>query len=68
MIPQVVGPPLTADDVARELHHSRDVILRWARTGELPMYKAGRVWLINPETFDQWKRARQVGLAVSRGS
>jgi excisionase family DNA binding protein len=65
---QVTGAPLNADDVARELQHSRAVILRWARTGEIPMYKVGRRWLINPDTFDQWKRARQVGLAVTRAS
>ena len=65
---QVTGPPLNADDVARELQHSRAVILRWARTGYIPMYKVGRRWLINPDTFDQWKAARQVGLTVTRAS
>jgi excisionase family DNA binding protein len=65
---QVTGPPLNADQVASELQHSRATILKWARSGELPMYKAGRTWLINPDTFDQWKRARQVGLAVVRAS
>lgn len=65
---QVTGPPLNADDVARELQHSRAVILRWARTGQLPMYKVGRRWLINPDTFEQWKRAREVGLSVTRAS
>src|SRR4029077_8647598 len=65
---QVTGAPLNADDVARELQQKRDTILRWARDGELPMYKVGRTCLINPDTFDQWKRARQVGLAVTRAS
>ena len=68
MVAQVTGPPLTADEVAAQLHHSRAVILRWARQGELPMYKVGRTWLINPDTFEQWKSARQVGLAVTRAS
>jgi excisionase family DNA binding protein len=62
---QVTGTPLNVDDVARELQHSRSVVMRWARSGELPMYKVGKIWLINPETFDQWKRARQVGLTVT---
>lgn len=65
---QATGAPLTADEVALELHHSRAVILRWARSGELPMFKVGRTWLINPDTFDAWKRAREVGLAVTRVS
>jgi excisionase family DNA binding protein len=65
---QATGAPLTADEVALELHHSRASVLRWARSGQLPMYKVGRTWLINPETFDDWKRARQVGLAVTRAA
>jgi excisionase family DNA binding protein len=63
-----MGAPLNIDQVAQELQHSRAVVMRWARTGELPMYKVGRRWLINPEDFDQWKRARAVGLAVTRAS
>jgi excisionase family DNA binding protein len=63
---QVSTAPLTADEVAQELHHSRAVILRWARTGQLPMFKVGRTWLINPDTFETWKRAREVGLHVVR--
>jgi len=69
MVSQVTGPPpLSADEVAVQLRHSRATVLRWARTGELPMYKVGRTWLINADTFEQWKAARQVGLAVTRDS
>ena len=67
-MPQVRDVPLTADEVALELHHSRAVILRWARSGELPMFKVGRTWLINADTFEAWKRAREVGLHVVRAS
>jgi len=65
---QVRDHLLTADEVAVEVHHSRQTVLRWARNGELPMHKIGRVWVISRGTLDQWQLARSVGLTVTRAS
>jgi excisionase family DNA binding protein len=59
---------LTADDLADELMFSRQTVIRMARAGELPMFKVRNRWLMTSETFDSWKRAREVGLTIGRSA
>ena len=59
---------LTADDLADELMFSRQTVIRMARAGELPMFKIRNQWRITASAFDQWKRAREVGLTIGRSA
>jgi excisionase family DNA binding protein len=59
-------PTLTADDIAADLRIPRRTVLEMAQTRELPMFKVRRSWRISPDTYDDWKRAREASLIVPR--
>lgn len=60
---------MTADDVAAALYPlTRQTVIRMARRGEIPMFKTANRWHMNPETFDQWRLARDAGLTLGRSA
>jgi excisionase family DNA binding protein len=48
---------LTVEDVADELGFREITIRRWLAAGQLPGYKVGRAWRVDPRELDTWKRA-----------
>jgi excisionase family DNA binding protein len=47
-----LGPTLTVEEVADLLHMRPDSLTRKIRLGEIPAFRVGRRWLIEPETLE----------------
>ena len=50
---------LTPQDVADDLQIANvEAVARMLRRGELPGFKVGRRWRVDPEELAEWKRSR----------
>jgi len=47
---------LTPTDVAEDLHISIESAVRRLRSGEIPGFRVGRYWRVDPEEYAAWKR------------
>jgi len=52
---------LTADEVAERLSVDPSTVRAWARAGDLPAYRLGRVLRFDPELVDRWLSGQMVG-------
>lgn len=53
-------PRAVADDLCLA---SEETVLRMLRTGELPGFKVGRRWRVDPDELADWKRKRHTAPA-----
>jgi excisionase family DNA binding protein len=57
---------LTPEEIESDLGFSHQTVVRMCRAGELPAYKIRNRWRVNADAYDQWKRAQEGGLTISR--
>ena len=49
---------LSLEEACQFLKLAKPTLYKYARVGDVPAFKMGRVWKFHRESLDQWMRAR----------